>query len=59
MGSVTVQQQNGLGEGKIGEDGYKVFGGQLKQDFLFASGWRNLNHGELSHTMTFNCYNKN
>ncbi|PON23473.1 hypothetical protein TGAM01_v207707 [Trichoderma gamsii] len=45
MGSVTVQQQHGLGEGKIGEDGFKVFGGQLKKDFLFAPGWRNINHG--------------
>ncbi|PTB38747.1 uncharacterized protein TrAFT101_006770 [Trichoderma asperellum] len=47
MGSVTVQQQNGLEEGNIGADGFKVFGGQLKKDFLFAPGWRNLNQGSF------------
>ncbi|UKZ61801.1 uncharacterized protein TrAtP1_003059 [Trichoderma atroviride] len=47
MGSVTIQQRNELGEGKIGEDGFKVFGGQLKKDFLFAPGWRNINHGSF------------
>jgi hypothetical protein len=36
MGSVTVQ------------DTIKVFGGHLKKDFPFASGWINLNHGKLS-----------
>lgn len=58
MGSVTVQQQNGFGE-EVGVDGFKVFGGHLKKDFLFAPGWMNINHGELSHTMTFNRHNQN
>ncbi|KAL6907208.1 PLP-dependent transferase [Trichoderma evansii] len=45
MGSVTVPLRNDLEKGKTGDDGFKVFGGQMKKDFLFAPGWTNMNHG--------------
>ncbi|KAH6609803.1 cysteine desulfurylase [Trichoderma cornu-damae] len=44
MASLTLRQRD-AGEAEIGEDGFKVFGGQMKKDFLFAPEWTNLNHG--------------
>ncbi|KAL7811651.1 selenocysteine lyase-like protein [Trichoderma gracile] len=44
MASLPVHQREG-GEARVGEDGFKVFGGEMKKDFLFAPGWTNLNHG--------------
>ncbi|KAL7923781.1 pyridoxal phosphate-dependent transferase [Trichoderma austrokoningii] len=45
MGSTLVQRRNRL-EGEV-EDDLKLFGGQLKRDFLFAPRWRNINHGSF------------
>lgn len=56
MGSVTVLQQKGLGEGKIEKVGFKVFGGHLKKDFPFAPGWRNLNQGECLIESRYSCF---
>ncbi|KAL6887347.1 selenocysteine lyase-like protein [Trichoderma longibrachiatum] len=44
MASLPVRQRE-EGEAKVGEDGFKVFGGEMKKDFLFAPNWTNLNHG--------------
>ncbi|TFB02664.1 hypothetical protein CCMA1212_005449 [Trichoderma ghanense] len=44
MASLPVRQRED-GEAKVGEDGFKVFGGEMKKDFCFAPGWTNLNQG--------------
>ncbi|KAL6863611.1 selenocysteine lyase-like protein [Trichoderma novae-zelandiae] len=44
MTSLPVRQRE-EGEARVGEDGFKVFGAEMKKDFLFAPGWTNLNHG--------------
>ncbi|PTB65672.1 selenocysteine lyase-like protein [Trichoderma citrinoviride] len=44
MASLPVRQRE-EGEARVGEDGFKVFGGEMKKDFLFAPEWTNLNHG--------------
>ncbi|KAL7948751.1 PLP-dependent transferase [Trichoderma barbatum] len=44
MVSLTIRERDGE-EAKVGEDGFKVFGREMKKDFLFAPEWTNLNHG--------------
>ncbi|RFU82044.1 cysteine desulfurylase [Trichoderma arundinaceum] len=45
MVSLTVRQRDPAEEAPIGEDGFKVFGGHMKKDFLFDPEWTNLNQG--------------
>ncbi|KAK0766332.1 hypothetical protein N5P37_000053 [Trichoderma harzianum] len=44
MVSLTIRERDGE-EAKVGEDGFKVFGREMRKDFLFAPEWTNLNHG--------------